>query len=589
MALQTAEQFGRYELVSRLGRGGMAETYRSRLLGAAGVTREVLIKKVLPEYANSPDFTTMFIREARISASLSHSNIAQLYDFGYVNGEYFLAMEYVDGQPLNRLLKRALRSGLSCIPVPLALLIGSEICRGLHYAHTRVDEQGQPLEIVHRDISPDNVLVSYEGQVKIVDFGIAKTRDTQGSATEPGVVKGKFLYFAPEQARGEPVDARADVWATGVVLYKLLCGKLPVEGPEYLVVPRLVNGEFPRPRAINPELPLELDAIVMRALAVKREQRYESCQAFGEALTEALCSLAPRLPSQALSYFVQELFGEELRAESRRVQVPRSFQEQLARWRGGTVPARTGLQHAAQETPTDVRVEPAGHLSPAASSRFGSFLGVGLGSAVLGAALASLFFTTLGHASQQPAAVSSPEPLALKALEAELPRQTSRPVMPAIVAVQPSAPQMAPAVASAVVPSAPPAPFQPSSAEEAAGLSAKANKTLQRKDGRPASRAAEARPALREPPGKRAYAEAMKLFREGQFREALVGARECIEQDGDNANCHLLAGNTLGALGYQDKAVEHYRKLLDIAPDHEAVPKVRALLDSYERHMSRQR
>ncbi|RYZ12328.1 MAG: serine/threonine protein kinase, partial [Myxococcaceae bacterium] len=166
MALQTGDVFGRYELVSWLGRGGMAETWRAQLVGDAGVTKPVLIKKVLPEYANDEAFISMFISEARISATLSHGNVAQVFDFGRVDGEYFLAMEFVDGQPLHRVLKRAIKSGMAALPVPVAVFIAMEMCRGLHYAHSRTDGSGKPLGIVHRDISPDNVLLGYEGQVK---------------------------------------------------------------------------------------------------------------------------------------------------------------------------------------------------------------------------------------------------------------------------------------------------------------------------------------------------------------------------------------------------------------------------------------
>ena len=338
MSIQPGAQFGRYELVSRLGRGGMAETWRARLLGAAGVTKPVLIKRVLSEYSTDQAFTTMFVSEARISATLSHGNIAQVYDFGRLDEEYFLAMEFVDGQPLNRILKRALRSELTSIPVPLAAFTALEMCRGLHYAHTRTDDSGKSLGIVHRDISPDNVIISYEGQVKIVDFGIAKARQLRGFDTEPGIVKGKFLFFSPEQAHGEEVDARTDVWATGVVLYEMLCGRLPVEGPQYVALPKLVKGEFPRPRGLNPELPRELDAIVMKALAVDREERFESCHAFGDALAGFLYSTTPRFSAMSLAHFVQELFREDLAAEGRSFQVPRSFLEQLALWRGAPPP-----------------------------------------------------------------------------------------------------------------------------------------------------------------------------------------------------------------------------------------------------------
>jgi serine/threonine-protein kinase len=338
MGLQPGTQFGRYELVSRIGRGGMAETYRAQLLGEAGVTKPVLIKKVLPEYANDEAFSTMFISEARISATLSHGNIAQVYDFGRVEGEYFLAMEFVDGQPLHRILKRALHSGLSSIPPTLAAFIGIEMSRGLHYAHTRTDHGGKPLGIVHRDISPDNVIISYEGQVKIVDFGIAKARELRGFNTEPGVVKGKFLFFSPEQARGEEVDARTDVWATGIVLYELLCGKLPVTGPHYAALPKLIRGEFPRPRQLNPDVPEELEDIILRALEVEREQRLESSHELGDALAGFLYSTEPRFSAMSLSHFVKALFREDLSAEGRQVQVPRSFLEQMSRWQGTTSP-----------------------------------------------------------------------------------------------------------------------------------------------------------------------------------------------------------------------------------------------------------
>jgi serine/threonine-protein kinase len=392
MSTPTGEQFGRYELVSELGRGGMAEIYRARLLGEAGVTKPVLIKKVLPEFATDQAFIEMFISEARISATLSHGNIAQVYDFGRVGGEYFLAMEYVDGQPLHRIIKRARRSGLLSIPDSLATFIALEMCKGLHYAHTRKDSSGRPLGIVHRDISPDNVLISYEGQVKIVDFGIAKARELRGFNTEPGVVKGKYLFFSPEQAQGEEVDARTDVWASGIVLYEMLCGRLPVEGPPQVVMPRLIRGQFTRPSAWRPELSAQLDAIVMRALAVKREERYESCHAFGEALTEFLYASSPRFSSMTLSHFVQELFREDLSRQGHRVQVPQPFLEQMSQWRQ----SKGGQPRAAGSSSPGLRTPPQPESSiptvinrpPASLTRL--YLGLGGGVALLGAALTLL-------------------------------------------------------------------------------------------------------------------------------------------------------------------------------------------------------
>jgi serine/threonine protein kinase len=407
MALELGEQFGRYELVSHLGRGGMAEVWRARLLGEAGVTKPVLIKKVLPEYATDEAFTAMFINEARISATLSHGNIAQVYDFGRVDGEYFLAMEYVDGQPLHRILKRALRSGLPGIPVPLAVFIALEMCRGLHYAHTRKDSSGKLLGIVHRDISPDNVLISYEGQVKIVDFGIAKARDLRGYNTAPGVVKGKYLFFSPEQARGEEVDARSDVWSTGIVLYELLTGRMPVEmeTPQAAML-KLARGEFSRPAALRSELPAALDEIVMKALTVDRDQRYESSHAFGDSLTEFLYSTTPRFSALSLSHFVQELYRQDLTRQGHSVQVPRSFLDQLSLWRGEAVTAPVSALETPAVPPSAIPSE----TPPQRPARTARLLGVGLGAAVLGAALTAVLL--LKSTKTPPMVEPAPQPSA---------------------------------------------------------------------------------------------------------------------------------------------------------------------------------
>ncbi|WP_407667402.1 serine/threonine-protein kinase [Myxococcus dinghuensis] len=324
----------------------MAETWRAQLKGAAGVTKPVLIKKVLPEYANDEAFTSMFISEARISATLSHGSIAQVFDFGEVDGEYFLAMEFVDGQPLHRVMKRVLRSGFTSLPVPIATYIALEMCRGLHYAHTRVDESGQPLGIVHRDISPDNVLLSYEGQVKIVDFGIAKARSLRSFDTAPGVVKGKYLFFSPEQARGEEVDARTDVWAAAVVLFEMVCGRLPLEGPEYVVMHKLHSrAPMPRARDLKPDLPTKLDAILQKALAVDKKDRFESAHAFGDALAGFLFKAAPRFSSMSVAHLLNELFREDLRALGKETKVPNSFVEELSVWRAtANLPKPTDIE-----------------------------------------------------------------------------------------------------------------------------------------------------------------------------------------------------------------------------------------------------
>ncbi|QSQ26284.1 serine/threonine protein kinase [Pyxidicoccus parkwayensis] len=429
MSLQPGDRFGRYELVSWLGRGGMAETWRARLVGDAGVTKPVLIKKVLPEFSGDEAFISMFISEARISATLSHGNVAQVFDFGRVDGDYFLAMEYVDGQPLHRILKRAARGGLTALPIPLSTFIALEMCRGLHYAHTRTDEKGQPLGIVHRDISPDNVLVSYEGQVKIVDFGIAKARSLRTFNTEPGVVKGKYLFFSPEQARGKEVDARTDVWATGLVLYELLCGQRPVTGLPQTVMMRMARGDFPSPRELRGDLPAALDALVMRALAVDLSARFESSHAFGDALAGFLYGFAPRFSSMNLAHLVRELFREELAKEGRELPVPPSFQEELALWRstaphsdqgrsgGGPPPlGRKARQTAIAHAPTH---ETKPEAKPASSPRVsrGALVAGGAGLLLSLGAAAVLMSTWLEITSPPGHDPSSPQPLPARVLK----------------------------------------------------------------------------------------------------------------------------------------------------------------------------
>ncbi len=326
------EEFGKYQLLDRIAVGGMAELYRARMTAAAGVSRPVVIKKILSHYAGNAAFVSMFINEARIAVGLSHGNIAQVFDFGEVDGEYYLAMEWVHGQPLSRVLRRARDKGLEVLPVPLALLVAIEMLKGLAYAHTRLDENGRPLHIIHRDVSPQNVLLGYEGQVKLVDFGIARARMASRPEPEADAAQGKYLYFAPEQARGRELDVRADIFAAGAVLHEMLCGHLPWAGERLEVLQRISRGDFPSPRALNAGLPRELERILCTALAVEREQRYPTAQAFGEALEKYLHTAVPEFPASALAHFMAYLFEPELVAEGRPIQLPPDFLAQLEQW-----------------------------------------------------------------------------------------------------------------------------------------------------------------------------------------------------------------------------------------------------------------
>jgi len=327
-------EFGKYQLLERLAVGGMAELYRARFDAMAGVSKPVVIKKILPAFAGSEAFVRMFVNEARIVVSLSHGNIAQVFDFGEIDGDYFLAMEYVHGQPLSRVLRRAHALQFPFLPEAIALQIGIGMCRGLHYAHTRVDERGRSLQIVHRDVSPQNVLLGYAGEVKIVDFGIARARNATDAMMQATGVKGKFPYFSPEQARGEPVDFRSDLYATGVVLYQMLCGRLPHPGKVVQAMQSIIRGEFPAPRSLNPRLSPGLEATLLRAMAHAPEERFASAQDLEHALSDALHALGPRPPP--VSDFMSFLFEPELFAEGHEVKLPRSLLEQVPEWRKGT-------------------------------------------------------------------------------------------------------------------------------------------------------------------------------------------------------------------------------------------------------------
>ncbi|MBK7858188.1 MAG: serine/threonine protein kinase [Archangiaceae bacterium] len=326
-------QFGKYELQSRLAAGGMAEIFKARYPVAAGISKAVVIKRILPHYAANKQFIQMFTNEARIVMGLSHGNIAQVFDFGEIDGDWFIAMEYVDGQPLSKVLKRARTVGIQAFPTSFAVLVTIEMLKGLHYAHTRFDDSGKALKIVHRDVSPQNVLVSYEGQVKLVDFGIAKAKTAGREETESGAVKGKYSYFSPEQARGKELDARTDVFAAGIVLYEMLCGQLPFQGRMIDTMSRIVKGQFAPPRTLNPDITPALEQIMLTALAHDREKRYANAEAFQGALSSYLYQNAPSFQSSSLGSFVQFLFEPDLVAEGRPVMLQREFLDQVALWK----------------------------------------------------------------------------------------------------------------------------------------------------------------------------------------------------------------------------------------------------------------
>jgi serine/threonine protein kinase len=309
------ENFGRYQLLKKLATGGMAQIYLARQVGPEGFEKLLVLKRILPHLAENQDFITMFLDEARVAARLNHPNVVQIFDLGAQDASYFIAMEYIHGDDARRLAKQAERQGS---PIPLALIcrIIIEACAGLDYAHKKVDQSGRPLNIVHRDISPQNILVSFEGGVKIVDFGIAKAAD-QATVTRSGVLKGKYSYMSPEQAAGAPIDHRTDIFALGVVLYELLTGtRLFKRANDILTLNAVTDCRVAPPSTVKAGVPVELDAIVMKALAKDRTQRYAEAKHFGAVLEAWL--LENRLPSSTahLAEYLHALYAERLAREA---------------------------------------------------------------------------------------------------------------------------------------------------------------------------------------------------------------------------------------------------------------------------------
>ncbi|MCP3062365.1 protein kinase [Myxococcus sp. K38C18041901] len=318
----TTETYGRYQLLKRLAMGGMAQLYLARQQGPEGFEKLVVVKRILPHLAENDDFVKMFLDEARIAARLNHANVVQIFDLGAQDDSFFIAMEYIHGDDLRRIWKQSEAMGQP-VPVPLVCRILIEACSGLDYAHKRTDPStGRPLGIVHRDVSPQNILVTFEGGVKVVDFGIAKAAD-QATVTRSGVLKGKYSYMSPEQAAGQRVDCRADIFALGVVLYELLtCTRLFKRPSDIQTLAAVAECKVLPPSQVNPRVPQDLDAIVLKALAKDPVARYQEAVHLQLALEDWLS--ANRLPSSTahVAVYMKDIYAERLASEARSGEVP---------------------------------------------------------------------------------------------------------------------------------------------------------------------------------------------------------------------------------------------------------------------------
>ena len=323
------EMLGRYQLLALLATGGMAEIYLARQTGIQGFNRLVVVKRVHPHLARDANFLEMFFDEARIAAQLNHPNIVQIFDLGNEGEQYFIAMEYLEGESLAYLVSEAQRTG-KVMPHEIASGIVLQICDGLGYAHNLCDEKDAPMHIVHRDVNPQNVIVMFSGQVKLVDFGIAKAV-SQEHHTTVGTLKGKISYMSPEQCRCEPLSASSDVFSLGVCFWELLTHeRLFKRQNEVETINAILNDDIPQVRRLRPEIPAELETIVERALSRDPTKRFANAADMDAALRRVVRTLGEEVGKQEIAVFVEQVFGDRARTKHRLLdEIRRSDSDQV--------------------------------------------------------------------------------------------------------------------------------------------------------------------------------------------------------------------------------------------------------------------
>jgi serine/threonine protein kinase len=306
--------YGPYRLLERVAVGGMAEVFRAKRSGVEGFEKVVAVKRILSHLSDNKEFVDMFIDEAKMVSSLAHPNVAQIFDLGRHESNYWIAMEYVHGRDLRTILRRAKERGLR-IPLDISTYVVSKVCAALEYAHRKKDEKGQPMLIVHRDISPQNILISFEGDVKLTDFGIAKAA-TKASTTDKGALRGKLLYMSPEQAWGKPMDKRSDVFSLGIVFYEMLTEQKPFLGTSEMSILETVREcRVPAPTTINDRIPEKLERVVMKALERDPEVRYQDAGEMLRDLERVLHEWQPATAS-GLVRFLELLFDDDERGDA---------------------------------------------------------------------------------------------------------------------------------------------------------------------------------------------------------------------------------------------------------------------------------
>lgn len=333
-------KIGKYLLLEKLATGGMAEVYRAKASGAGGFEKQLAIKRILPNYSANEEFRRMFEYEAQLSSRLTHANIVQVYDFVKSGDTYLLAMEYVDGKNLRQLINKARKRAFP-LSIAFSTFLVNEVCKGLDYAHRKKDDLlSKPLNIIHRDMSPQNIMLSYDGAVKIVDFGIAKAKD-RVDETRSGVIKGKFGYMSPEQANGQPIDHRSDIFSTAIILWELLTNQRLFSAENDMATLKLIQEcVVSSPSRLNPKIPTDLERIVMKGLVKDLSLRYQSAGIFHKHLQEFLSKHYPSFTQKDAADTVQKVFDSEIEKEKKRYEqlyrqsIPFSQGEQSERQAG---------------------------------------------------------------------------------------------------------------------------------------------------------------------------------------------------------------------------------------------------------------
>jgi serine/threonine-protein kinase len=331
-------QFGPYLLLERVSVGGMAEVYKAKEYGVEGFERTVAVKRILPHVAEDDEFIAMFKDEAKIAVQLNHGNIAQIYNLGNEQDSFYIALEYVAGRDLRTIFQKAQQQGQP-MPVAQAAYIIMKICEGLDYAHNKKDKYNRPLSIVHRDVSPPNILVSFEGEVKLIDFGVAKAAG-RASRTQAGILKGKFGYMSPEQVRGMPLDRRSDVFSVGVVLFEILCGQRLFQAEtDFATLEKVRAVDVPRPSSINPNIPKPLENIIFKALTREPEQRYQSAIELHDELQAFMFAQGLFYSRKDLAAWMRENYHREIENEKEKAAAQADLRPEQFKPNGRSKPA----------------------------------------------------------------------------------------------------------------------------------------------------------------------------------------------------------------------------------------------------------